>query len=275
MRRRAAIPACVLAAWTAGATAVFGQAPKAADPAPPRKAEADNPAKVERVLQLWEDACARLKTLDVKIFRIDFNLAWDENRFFEGRARFEKPNLALVEFREIQQDKQAEPVKDPQTRAWISQPKLTSLYKGPEVRYYDFDAKRVDVRLFAKDEAVRTMEREPALAFFEIKADEVKKRYALTLIGGDEKTHTIRMVPQPGAGPGGFGQAFVQLDGKYCLPLRVVLHSPDGKFRKDFQFSAIKPNVELEAGTFEAKSDPSWKERKFALGGLVGIPRLW
>ncbi|APW60374.1 outer-membrane lipoprotein carrier protein LolA [Paludisphaera borealis] len=268
MGRGATIRAGFLAAvCTAGAPTAFGQAPKAAPAAPKQaqpaaaqaKAAPADPAKMERLLVLWEKQSSLLKTLDAKIFRRDYIVAWEEYEYFEGRAIFKNPNLAYIDFRKIQQDKDKKPVKDPKTNAWVSAPKERIICTGNEVWQYDSDTKQIIIYPLDKDQAAKALEEGPLPFLFNMKADDAKRRYNMTLISEDEKTYGISVRPKLEVDQESFSQAFVQLDRKYLLPVRIILHSPDGKSQKDFQLSGIKPNAKIEDDTFQGKTDASWK----------------
>lgn len=272
MGRGATIRVGFLAAvCTANAQVAFGQAPKAAPAAPqqvqaqaqpaaaqPKQAPVD-PAKMERLLVLWEKQSSLLTTLDAKIFRSDFTVAWEEFEYYEGRAIFKSPNLAYIDFRKIKQGEDKKPLKDPQTQAWVSAPKERIIVTGQEVWQYDSDTKQIIIYPLEKDQAAKALDEGPLPFLFNMKAEDAKKRYIMTLISEDEKTYGISVRPKLEVDQESFSQAFVLLDRKYLLPVRIVLHSPDGKLRKDFQLSGIKPNAKLEDDTFQGKTDASWK----------------
>jgi TIGR03009 family protein len=265
----ATIRAGLLAAvCTAGAPNAFGQAPKAAPAAPKQAQPAAQPEaaraapakmEMEKLLRLWEGQSSKLKTLDAKIFRRDYIVAWEEFEYFEGHAIFKSPNLAYIDFRKIKQDKDKKPVKDPQTQAWVSAPKERIICTGSEVWQYDSDTKQIIIYPLEKDQAAKALEEGPLPFLFNMKADDAKRRYDMTLISQDAKGYGISVRPKLEVDQESFSQAFVQLYRKYLLPVRIVLHSPDGKSQKDFQLGEIKPNAKLNDDTFTGKTDASWK----------------
>ena len=269
MGRGATIRAGFLAAvWTAGAPIAFGQAPKAAPAAPrqaqaaagqPKAAPAVDPAKMERLLLAWEKQSSLLKTLDAKVFRRDYIVDWDEYEYFEGRAIFQNPNQAFIDFRKIKQDKNKKPVKDAKTNAWVSAPKERIVCTGDEVWQYDSDTKQIIIYPLDKDQAAKALEEGPLPFLFNMKADDAKRRYHMSLVSEDDKTYGVKVTPKLDVDQASFSTAFVQLDRKYLLPVRIWLQSPDGKGQKDFQLSGIKPNAKIAEGTFVGKTDPSWK----------------
>ena len=70
---------------------------KVSAPAPIRP----NPARLAKLLNDWEGQSAKLKTLDVSIYRIDLAPAWGDEDHYEGRAVFSRPQLAYLDFRKV------------------------------------------------------------------------------------------------------------------------------------------------------------------------------
>ncbi len=57
---------------------------------------------MDQLLAKWEAQSARLKTLDVRIYRIDKNAEWGEEIHYEGRAVFKSPQLAYLDFKKLE-----------------------------------------------------------------------------------------------------------------------------------------------------------------------------
>ena len=70
---------------------------KVSAPAPIRP----NPARLAKLLKDWEGQSAKLKTLDVSIYRIDLAPAWGDEDHYEGHAVFSRPQLAYLDFRKV------------------------------------------------------------------------------------------------------------------------------------------------------------------------------
>ncbi|MCA1685289.1 MAG: outer membrane lipoprotein-sorting protein, partial [Planctomycetia bacterium] len=103
-------------ATAASSDHAFGQdAQKAPGPAarpkpgPPAKAatapaqSAPNDPRMKQLLAAWEKQSAKIRTLDVKIKRVDQSAAWG-NEEFEGRALLESPNHAWLDFKKVDAD---------------------------------------------------------------------------------------------------------------------------------------------------------------------------
>ena len=77
-----------------------------------RRGAAGRSQKMEWILKQWEQQSQLLKTLDVRLLRIDDTPAWGDKEFYEGRALFQSPNLALIDFNKVKQDENKRPIKD-------------------------------------------------------------------------------------------------------------------------------------------------------------------
>ena len=86
----------------------------------------------------------------------------------------------------------------------------------------------------------------------------------MTLMTVDQKTNTygISIKPKLKEDKESFSVAFVNLDQKFLLPTRIIMLSPDGKSKKDFQIDRSKtfPNKSINPNNFEGKPlGPPWK----------------
>ena len=269
----------LLVVWMAGGTIAFGQEAKTVAPAPrdqapaqtqaaaaapaPAQAPAEeppvDPAKMDKLLQLWERQSSLLKTLDAKVFRTDVIPAWDEIEYYEGRAIFKSPNLAFIDFKKIKQDENRKPVKDPKTNAWVTVPEERILCTGEEVWQYKSDTRQIFIYPLNEGEAEKAIEEGPLPFLFNMKAESAKKRYVMKLMSEDDKAYGISITPRLDVDKESFSQAFVQLDRKYLLPIRIVLVSPDGKSKKDFQLGPVEPNKPVADSNFQGQPIPNWK----------------
>ena len=278
MRRRLTImPTQFLMVWVIGLTSAFGQtsgedpaqpaagnrptsAPtrgpaqnQAAQPGAVAPAEAVDPAKMDLLLKQWEKQSALLKTLDVTILRIDDNPAWGDLEYYEGRALFKSPNLAFIDFLKIKQDEKKQPIKDPQKGKWVSTPYERIVCTGDEVWQYRSDTQQIFVFPLEKNEQKKAIEEGPLPFLFNMQADEARQRYQMNLISEDQKTYGISIRPKLKEDKESFSRAFVNLDRKYLLPVRIVMLSPDGKSKKDFRLGPMYPNKEVNDRNFEGK----------------------
>jgi hypothetical protein len=100
-----------------------------------------------------------------------------------------------------------------------------------------------------------------------MKAQEAERRYLMSLEGQTEKYYFVVIQPRLQEDRESFKTAWIFLDPKFLLPLRIVLFAPDGKSTKDFQLWGIQANKEFEDRIFQggvpprnpADRRPPWK----------------
>jgi TIGR03009 family protein len=268
------IAARFLTVWATGISVSFSQetAPrstpaargeKSAVPAPGSAASPArpvDPAMMDWLLQQWEKQSARLKSLDVMILRTDETPDWGDMEFYEGRALFKAPNLAFIDFNKIKQDAKKKPIWDPAKKKWVSTPYERIVCTGTEVWQYRSDVQQIFIFPLEKNEQEKAIEEGPLPFLFNMRADDAKKRYQMTLISKDEKSYGVSIKPKLEVDKESFRQAFVKLDKVYLLPIRIVMISPDGKSKKDFQLGPMSPNKVVNDKNFEGKPlGPPWK----------------
>jgi hypothetical protein len=82
----------------------------------------------------------------------------------------------------------------------------------------------------------------------------------MSLISEDAKGYGVSIKPKLPEDKESFSIAFVNLDRKYLLPVRIVMKSPDGKSQKDFKLREMYPNCVVNDKNFEGKPLGSpWK----------------
>jgi TIGR03009 family protein len=223
------------------------------------------------LLKAWEGQSAKLKTLDVRINRIDLAPAWNEEIRFEGRAVFKEPELAYLDFKKVKtapdaKGKQA-PVIDPKTGKPIAIPHETIVCNGKEVWQYLHDLRQVFVYPLAKEQRKRALDEGPLPFLFNMKAQEAERRYLMSLEGETPESYFVVIQPRLQEDKESFKTAWIFLHTKYLLPLRIVLFAPDGKSTKDFRLWGIQANKEYADRIFQggvpprnpADRRPPWK----------------
>jgi TIGR03009 family protein len=231
------------------AARVQQRAPVAAKAAP--RAPID-PAVMKQLLKDWEKQSAKLKTLQVSIYRIDKDTAWEDEIHYEGRAAFQSPQLAFLDFHKIKLQKNGkkfEAVLKNGKRILI--PWETLVMTGEEVWDYKYDTQQVFIYPLPKDQQKRALEGGPLPFLFNMKAEEAERRYKMTLLAQNDKQHLVRVEPLLEQDKEDFSQAFVWLEATYLLPQHIRLISPDKKSSRDYRLSNIKPNFAVEPTLFQ------------------------
>jgi TIGR03009 family protein len=210
---------------------------------------------MERLLLLWEDQSAKLRTLDVKIYRIDVNPAWKEEIHYEGRAVFKSPELAYLDFKQIKTAPNAQgrlvPAVNPQNGKRVTTPHETIICTGKEVWQYLYDVHQIFIYPLDKNQRKRALDEGPLPFLFNMRAEDAKQRYAMTLQGENKEFYWVVIQPRLQEDRESFKVAWVVLDRKFLLPVQIKLFSPDGKSTKDFRLSDIRPNSEVPDRIFQ------------------------
>ena len=147
-----------------------GNNPPAARPAQAGQARpqpVNDPVKMKWLLEKWEGQSAKLKSLDVKIYRIDKDPKWKAGGSLQGRAIFKSPNLAYLDFKKI---KLAPNAKKGQTGRRRSIPRTANgsttptetIVCGPnEVWQYLYEGRQIFIYPLAKGERQRALDEGP------------------------------------------------------------------------------------------------------------------
>jgi TIGR03009 family protein len=227
-------------------------------------AAAAKPIQINDLLMLWERQSEKLKTLDVFLYRIDKNLKWDEELHYEGRAIFKSPQLAYLNFEKVKTARDAKgklvPLADPKNPKKRAKDAHETIICGAnEVWQYLFPVKQVFVYPLAKEQRQRALDEGPLPFLFNMKAEEAKQRYKMTLLGQNEQYYSILVEPRLKQDIEAFRKAQIFLDTKYLLPMRIALISPDNKSSKDFRVEHIVPNAKVEDAWFKGRPIKGWK----------------
>jgi len=246
----------------------------------PAAAEQPAPIDMPQLLNLWEGQSAKLKTLEVSIYRIDKNVAWGDEEHYQGHAAFQTPQLAFLDFRKVKLQVQPDPkAKDKKKLVAVkknnkieSTPYETIVCTGQEIWHYRYDVKQIFIYPLDKDQRKRALEEGPLPFLFNMRAVEAKRRYKMVLQGQDDKRYLVMITPLLAEDKESFSRAWVYLDKDFLLPTRICLLAPDRKSSKDFQLSHIEANKPVN-GRFFVGVDPGkpWKVERNP-GGAAPAP---
>jgi TIGR03009 family protein len=214
---------------------------------------------MDELLRLWEGQSAKLRSLEVEIYRIDKNPAWwDEEEHYLGHAAFQAPQLAYLDFRKVRLKAQAD-AKDQAKKRLVpskkngqieSTPYQTIVCTGAEVWDYHYDVKQILIYTLDRDARKRAIEEGPLPFLFNMRANEAKERYLMALHSQDEKRFLVKIKPLFQEEKERFSYAWISLDRDFLLPTRIVLIAPDGKSSQDFHLSHPKANLKVNAAFF-------------------------
>jgi TIGR03009 family protein len=248
--------------------------PKAAAPAPAQNPTDPTGAKMKQLLKYWEQKSADLKTLDVKILRMDASVAWGVEQF-EGRAILQSPNRAWLDFEKLVVDQRTKKLK-----SRVHEDRI--ICTGSEVWHYKGATRQIFIYPLEKDQRQRALEEGPLPFLFNMKAAEAEQRYRMSLLREDNGSYIVHVIPLLEIDKESFHRAMLQLTqlqdntGKeYLLPTRIVLYGPDGKSTKDYTLlrGDVKLNVAVNPKNFEGVPQQGWTVHRNPAGGLApGAP---
>ncbi len=236
----------------------------AAQPAAPKMT-------TQHLLQLWERQSQLLKDLKVSIYRVNKTLDWDDEFHYEGSAAFKTPQLAFLDFKKVKTKVVPDP-KNPKKRGKVvdlvnpktNPPTLLSDYyerivcTGPEVWHYRFDKKTAYIYPLNRDAQRRGLDEGPLPFLFNMKAQEAMARYQMALQGEDKNAFFVVIKPKLKDDQQSFSTAWVRLDRRFLLPVRITLFSPDNQSIRDFQLSKIEANQGVDDEVFRGVKFKGW-----------------
>jgi TIGR03009 family protein len=223
---------------------------RAAAPAdrPPAQAgqppAAANDPRMKAVLREWERRSAQLKSLDVRIKRLDQDPAWNEIEQYEGRAVLQSPNLACLEFKKVVKDP-----KDPKKEGLVDHERIVCT--GSEVWQYKYDTRQIFIFPLDREQQKRALEEGPLPFLFNMRAADAEARYIMNVVKEEKDYFWIRVLPLIQIDRESFSQAYLKLGRATYLPERIRLYSPNGKSTKDFLLHQVHPNERTDPRFFQ------------------------
>jgi TIGR03009 family protein len=217
-----------------------------------------DPARMQQLLIDWEAQSAKLKSLEVSIYRIDKILNWGEEEHYVGQASFKAPQLANLDFRKVKMELRPDPKEQNKkilspvlkNKQVVSTPFQTIVCTDKEVWQYRWDAAQIFIFPLDRNARKRAIEEGPLPFLFNMKAAEVVQRYEVVLQAEDQKKYTVRIQPRLDIDKESFSIAWIYLDHDFLLPTRIFLLSPDRETTKDFRLSNIRANQAVDAYKF-------------------------
>jgi TIGR03009 family protein len=224
----------------------------------------------ERLLTLWERQSQLLKDLQVSIYRVDKLPDWDEEIHYDGMAKFKTPQLAYLDFKKVKTKVVADPknpkksrvvdLTEPNTNPPIrkSDPYERVVCTGKEVWHYRFDKKTAYIYPLNREAQRRGLDEGPLPFLFNMKAQDALARYQLALQGETPTTYFVVIKPKMREDKESFSTAYIRLDRRYLLPVRVTLISPDNQSSRDFVLSQIAANQGVKSEFFRGGKFEGW-----------------
>ncbi len=179
MLRSHLLTLAVVSGWMAvgGTAPLAAQDPAAGRPAAGRgqaaapAAPQPDPRRMQEILQDWETQSGKLNTLEVDIYRIDKDVAWEDEEHYIGHAAFQAPQLAFLDFRKVKmqaqpnpKDKKKQVIKPVMKNGKVdSRPHETILCTAKnEVWHYRYEVAQINIFPLDKDQRSARSRRGPS-----------------------------------------------------------------------------------------------------------------
>ncbi len=237
-----------------------GQMPRkqAAPPRAPANANAKVPspadlaaerAEMDKLLGLWEQQSARLTSLVVSYKRVDKSPGWNEEIEYEGNAYLQTPSLACLHSKKNTAPP-PKPGQKPVSPTFVDHERIVCT--GKEVLQYDYASKEIFRFPLDKQARKKALEEGPLPFLFNMKAEETKTRYSMSLHSQNAKAYLIAVLPRLDEDKEVFSRAFIQLNKQTFLPDRLMLVSPNEKDTQDYRFNQVEANKTIDPKFFQA-----------------------
>ena len=139
----------------------------------------------------------------------------------------------------------------PSPRLGVSVPFERIVCTGPEVWHYRFDKTQIFIYPLDQDAQRRALDEGPLPFLFNMKAQNAQERYLMSLQGENKDVYFVVIKPRLKEDKENFSTAWVFLDRKFLLPVRIILYTPDGQSTRDFKLSNIQANQGVSDKTFQ------------------------
>jgi TIGR03009 family protein len=215
-----------------------GQQPKNQPPA-----AAPNDPKLDGYLTRWEQEMKNINTLSMECTRTDVNKTFQYKDTYTGGAKYMKPNLALLEMRQV------------------GKPEKFEKFICTGTYLYQFAPQQKEIRahqLPAKKEG--QVGDDNFLSFlFGMKAEEAKRRYDLRLDREDQYYIYVKVFPRFPADKADFQEARLVLNKDSYMPRQLWFVHANGD-ETTWDIPRIQPGAQLKRDDFSVPQVPrDWK----------------
>ncbi len=211
-----------------------------------------NNRRMNELLLQWEEVSQKLKTLNVTMYRQDEAPDWGDRELYVGQALFKSPDLAWIDFKQVALDPKTGKERRDAKGNMITSDYERIICTGDEVWHYKVREKQIFIFPLEKNDRGRALDEGPLPFLFNMKADEARRRYQMSLIGENEKSAAIRVDPKLQLDKESFHHAIIRLDKQSFFPTDIQLVSPDQKSTKYFKvFGKPGMNVRIDDKNFK------------------------
>lgn len=181
-------------------------------PAAPAPAAQPNPARLDALLQKWEQEMKNVQVLSAEMTRTTLDKTYGKAVSLSGTAKYMKPNLAALDMQK----------KD--------DPLVFEKYLCTGQFLYEYAAatKQIRVHEMPTPKGGNVSDDNFLSFLFGMKAEEAKKRYELRLVKEDQWYVYIEVLPREAGDKVDFQKARLILNSSNFLPRQVWFEQPNG-----------------------------------------------
>jgi TIGR03009 family protein len=247
MRHSWLVLACLLAA---GLRAQGQQQQPAPAPPPP---DPQLQARLDEVLQRWEQKMRDVQTLSAEVVREKTDVTFKTKEVYVGRAKYMRPNLALLDLHDSRRPERFE----------------RFICTGTYLYEYDQPNSVIRVHELPPPKPGQVSDDNFLSFIFGMKADEAKRRYDLSIFyprGTDDPNYIyIQILPRFANDKADFKKAYLALTKTTFLPRMLIFDEPNGN-RVQWDIPVVETGVQLDRLEFTKPTQPTgWK--------IVLVPR--
>lgn len=188
------------------------QTPPATTAQPITPAPAPNAARLDQLLQRWEQEMKNIQTLTAELNRTMLDKTYQGTEVYTGSAKYMKPNFALLEMQKK------------------SNPQVYEKYMCSGTFLYEWvpGSKVIRAHELPPPKAGQVGDDNFLSFLFGMKAEEAKRRYDLKLVKEDEWYVYIEVLPRFPADKADFQKSRLVLNKSSFLPRQVWFEQPNG-----------------------------------------------
>jgi TIGR03009 family protein len=239
-------------------------------------------ARLDHALVNWEKQSSLIKTLDVSYYRIDKSAVLGETTAYHGRAMLKAPFIACVntESLKLTMKDQADAKLLQAAIQWERQP--PDKREGPDplpvaqrafydriictgdtVYHFDGASKQIFEYPLAKEDREAALQQGPLRFLFNMRREDVLRRYHMILVKEDDDKLTIQIVPKLDIDKNAFDQAVLVLRKATFLPETITLKETNGNTQW-FLLTQVAANKPINDMNFDPQLK-EWKKRNYEL----------
>lgn len=214
--------------------------------APPSTLDPQN-NRVDALLVQWEAKMKSVESLQAQIVRQDEDVRFRSKTFFEGVAKYKKPNYAILDLR------------------MRGRPERFEKFVCTGTYVYVFDQDNKELRVYDLPSKSGQVSEDNFLSFlFEIKAEDAKRRYELSFFKDpDANYYYLKILPRTEADKAEFKTALLALSRETLLPRTLILDDSSGKRRTQWDIPVINYGSNLDRREFAPPTPPAgWQLKR-------------